>query len=55
MKISVEFGANFARIPLKATPHIVCANALQKDWSSVLPPERCSYVLDNPQFLGKGN
>jgi hypothetical protein len=55
MKISVEFGAYFARIPLKATPHIVCANALQTDWASVLPPERCSYVLGNPPFLGKSN
>jgi hypothetical protein len=52
MKISVEFSAYFARIPLKATPHIVCANALQTDWASVLPPERCSYVLGNPPFIG---
>jgi len=52
MKISVEFGAYFARIPLKATPHIVCANALHTDWAAVLPPERCSYVLGNPPFVG---
>jgi hypothetical protein len=55
MKISEEFGAYFARIPLKATPHITCANALQTDWASVLPSERCSYVLGNPPFLGKSN
>ncbi len=55
MKISEEFGAYFVRIPLKATPHIVCGNALQTDWASVLPPERCSYVLGNPPFLGKSN
>ncbi|MDP1659732.1 MAG: class I SAM-dependent DNA methyltransferase [Methylotenera sp.] len=55
MKISEEFGAYFARIPLKATPHIICANALQTDWASVLPPERCSYILGNPPFLGKSN
>jgi hypothetical protein len=55
MKISVEFGAYFASIPLKATPHIVCTNALQTDWASVLSPERCSYVLGNPPFLGKSN
>jgi hypothetical protein len=53
MKISEEFGAYFARIPLKATPHIICGNALQTDWASVLPPERCSFVLGNPPFLGK--
>jgi hypothetical protein len=53
MKISEEFGAYFARIPLKATPHIVCGNALQTDWTEVLPPARCSYVLGNPPFKGK--
>jgi len=52
MKISEEFGAYFARIPLKATPHITCANALQTDWASVLPPEKCSYILGNPPFVG---
>ncbi|MDD2934540.1 MAG: hypothetical protein PHO76_11715 [Methylotenera sp.] len=52
MKISEEFGAYFARIPLKATPHIVCGNALQTDWASVLAPERCSFVLGNPPFIG---
>lgn len=52
MKISEEFGAYFARIPLKATPHITCANALQTNWATVLPPERCSYVLGNPPFVG---
>lgn len=52
MKISEEFGNYFARIPLKATPHITCANALQTDWASVLAPENCSYILGNPPFVG---
>lgn len=30
----------------------MCANALQTDWASVLPPERCSFVLGNPPFVG---
>ncbi len=55
MKVSEEFGAYFARIPLKATPHIVCGNALQLDWAEVLPAEKCSYILGNPPFLGKSN
>lgn len=55
IKISEEFGAYFARIPLKAQPNILCANALQTDWADELPPERCSYVLGNPPFLGKSN
>ncbi|PKO26016.1 MAG: SAM-dependent methyltransferase, partial [Betaproteobacteria bacterium HGW-Betaproteobacteria-8] len=53
MRVSEEFGSYFARIPLKATPHIVHGNALQLDWADVLPPERCSYVLGNPPFIGK--
>ncbi|HQQ33909.1 MAG TPA: class I SAM-dependent DNA methyltransferase [Methylophilus sp.] len=52
MRISEEFGNYFARIPLKTTPHIVNGNALQLDWAQVLPPERCSYVLGNPPFIG---
>ncbi|MDZ4098074.1 MAG: DNA methyltransferase, partial [Methylophilaceae bacterium] len=53
MRVSEEFGQYFSRIPLKATPHIVNGNALRLDWAEVLPPERCSYVLGNPPFLGK--
>jgi hypothetical protein len=53
LRVSVEFGLYFARIPLKSTPHIQNANALRLDWNEVLPAERCSYVLGNPPFLGK--
>jgi type I restriction-modification system DNA methylase subunit len=53
LRVSVEFGLYFARIPLKSTPGIRHANALRLDWSEVLPAERCSYVLGNPPFLGK--
>lgn len=53
MRISDEFGNYFARIPLKSTPHIVNANALQHDWAEVLAPEKCSYILGNPPFVGK--
>ena len=51
--VSVEFGAYYARIPLKTTPHIVNGNALTINWADVLVPERCSYVLGNPPFVGK--
>jgi hypothetical protein len=53
MQVSEEFGAYYSRIPLKATPHIVHGNALRLDWAEVLVPERCSYVLGNPPFVGK--
>ena len=48
-----EFGLYFARIPLKATPHIVHGNALRLDWQAVLPASRCSFVFGNPPFIGK--
>jgi hypothetical protein len=53
LRVSVEFGLYFARIPLKSTPHIQHGNALRVDWNDVLPAQRCSYVLGNPPFLGK--
>lgn len=39
-------------IPLGKMPNIVCANALATDWAQVLPPERCSYIVGNPPFVG---
>ncbi len=52
-RVSDEFGHYYARIPLKATPHIVHGNALRLPWNEVLPAQRCSYVLGNPPFVGK--
>ena len=43
LRVSVEFGLYFARIPLTSTPQIRHANALRLDWNEVLPAERCSY------------
>ena len=51
--LSEAFGQLYRRIPLKKSPHIVCANALRTDWKTVLPPEKCSYILGNPPFVGK--
>jgi hypothetical protein len=51
--LSEAFGQLYRRIPLQKSPHIVCANALRVDWKTVLPPEKCSYVLGNPPFVGK--
>lgn len=52
LRVSEEFGAYFARIPLVASAHIHHANALTLDWAEVLVPERCSYLLGNPPFVG---
>lgn len=49
--ISSEFGAYFARIPLKKSANIVNANALQTDWQSVCPS--ASFIVGNPPFIGK--
>ena len=51
-RLSADFGQSFLRIPLKASPNIRHGDALKVDWGDVLPPERCSYVLGNPPFIG---
>ncbi|MGD0497413.1 MAG: DNA methyltransferase [Bryobacteraceae bacterium] len=51
-RLSLEFGQSFARIPLKKSPHILPADALEMDWTSLIAPAECSYVLGNPPFGG---
>lgn len=51
-RLSLEFGENYARIPLKVSPHIHHADALDTDWATILAPEECSYILGNPPFIG---
>ena len=51
-RLSLEFGQTYVRIPLEKSPHIRHGDALEFDWSEVLPPEECSYVLGNPPFVG---
>ncbi len=52
LALSQAFGGYYPRIPLKKSPTIVHGDALELDWEDVLPPERCSYVLGNPPFIG---
>lgn len=51
-KLSLAFGDYYARIPLKASPHIHNADALEIEWDIVIPAEQCSYVFGNPPFGG---
>ena len=51
-RLSLQFGQSFARIPLEKSPHIVSGDALEIDWSSLLAPSDCSYLLGNPPFVG---
>ena len=51
-RLSLAFGQSYVRIPLEGSPHILNADALETDWSELLPPEECSYVFGNPPFAG---
>jgi hypothetical protein len=53
LRASRALGGNFNRLPLVRRANIVQGNALTLDWSSVLLPELCDYVMGNPPFLGK--
>ncbi len=52
VKLSLAFGKSYVRIPLKVSPNIRHADALEIDWKSVLSPTKCSYVFGNPPFIG---
>lgn len=51
-EINEAFRLNYARIPLKDSAHILHADALETEWRTLLPPERCSYIMGNPPFVG---
>lgn len=51
-QLSEEFGLYYARFPLRAAAHIHYDNALRIDWTKVLDPANCSYLLGNPPFVG---
>jgi len=60
MRISEEFGQYFLRLPLRKSPNIHYANALQTDWHSLVAPvpwnhrePRFDYIFGNPPFVGK--
>ncbi|MBR2216135.1 MAG: class I SAM-dependent DNA methyltransferase [Selenomonadaceae bacterium] len=38
--------------PIQSYSHIVEGNALRMDWESVLPKDKCSYIMGNPPFIG---
>ena len=50
--VSEEFGNYFARIPLVASAKITHGNALQLDWREIIAPERLSFIMGNPPFIG---
>ncbi|MCL2825374.1 MAG: N-6 DNA methylase, partial [Polyangiaceae bacterium] len=53
LELSLAFSQMVNRLPLRSSPHIHVGNALWMDWREVLLPEKCSYILGNPPFVGK--
>lgn len=53
IRVSEEFGQYFVRLPLKKAPNIANDNALTLDWTSLVNPEKLSYIVGNPPFIGK--
>ncbi|SJM89259.1 Uncharacterized adenine-specific methylase MJECS02 [Crenothrix polyspora] len=47
-----ELGLYYTRIPLVKKANIVCGNALQVDWETVINPSECSFIMGNPPFVG---
>jgi hypothetical protein len=52
LKMSMEFGQYFARLPLNKSANIVHGNALRIDWKEVVPKDELSYIIGNPPFIG---
>ncbi|MEC3951183.1 DNA methyltransferase [Sphingobium sp. HWE2-09] len=51
-RLGEDFGRPYARIPLVTAPNIRHGDALELEWATLLPPERCSYIVGNPPFIG---
>ena len=43
---------NLDFLPLKTNAFIHEGNALRMDWAAVVPPEKLSYIMGNPPFVG---
>jgi hypothetical protein len=52
LKMSMEFGQYFARLPLIKSAKIVHADALETDWENVVSKNDLSFILGNPPFIG---
>lgn len=50
--VAKRFGQYFVRIPLAESANIICGNALILDWKEVVSPDKLSYIMGNPPFLG---
>ena len=51
-RLGEAFGQYYARIPLRTSPQIRCADAHEIAWDDVLPAQQCAFVYGNPPFVG---
>jgi hypothetical protein len=51
--VSVEFGQQFNRFPIPASPHIHIGNALELDWELVLSARNADFIFGNPPFVDR--
>ena len=52
LKMSMEFGQYYARLPLKKAANIVHADALETKWEDVVSQKDLSFIIGNPPFIG---
>jgi|WetSurMetagenome_2_1015567.scaffolds.fasta_scaffold10215_3 hypothetical protein len=48
-----QLGQYFKRTPLKKKANIFQANALRIDWKDIISPDKCSFIMGNPPFVGR--
>jgi hypothetical protein len=53
LKMSMEFGQYFARLPLNKSANIVHGNALRIEWKEIVSKDDLSFIIGNPPFIGK--
>lgn len=51
-RTEARLGNHYDRLPLTDSGDIICGNALQTDWNTLLPGSECDYVMGNPPFVG---
>jgi hypothetical protein len=52
IKMSMEFGQYFARLPLIKSAKIVHSDALETEWENVVSKNELSFIIGNPPFIG---
>ena len=51
-ELGEKYGIVYTRIPLKKSPSIRQADAMEIDWNDMLPSSKCTHILGNPPFGG---